>query len=666
MRAVAYFFVFCSMLMQKTFAQSCAGRKGLTPSTAIVFCGNGSDNYPPSGICFNNSFFLPGCTNQNTSYGDLNPMYFRFTCAVSGTLQFIIAPRLPGDDINWQLFDVTGKQPDDIYSSPSITVAANWSGTLGLTGASAAGNVLIQCRTLSTDGVINAFSAMPVLEAGHTYLLMVSNITNAGDFALTIGGGTADISDAGAQQLQIYPSSCTNDEVEVFFSKPVQCSSISLDASEINITPSTGPVQITGLNCNNNNETQSLRIKFLQTPPSGTYNLAFKNGSDGNTLLDNCNNLLPAGSNAKFIIQPYAVIDTVILDSCAVTSVRINLSKNVLCSSVAADGSDFQIAGASSSSIGSASWSCSFNTTNSILLKLSQPVQQGGAYLIIIKTGTDGNTLIDDCSVSTPIGVQKAFTIPRLVNANFTFNLKEGCVTDTLQLFHAAANGETQWQWAVDTFTSNVQSPVFYLTRGGNYIIRLTTGNGACTASSQQNVTVKDKLVADFLMPGAVCSGEVITIQNNSKAATAWLWDFGNGVTSMNENPLSFQYQSATDALFNVSLTVSNSNCTVSITRPVAVTSNCTIYIPTAFTPNGDGLNDTFGPANMHQLYNFQFSVFNRFGERVFISSPTIFKWDGYWKGMLQSEGQYIWMLTYTDRQSGKTIIRRGTVLLIL
>jgi len=367
----------CScMMIQRSAAQSCSGRKGHTPSTAIVLCGNGTYSQPPSITCFNGNFFLTGCTNQNTSYGDANPIYFKFTCKTAGSLAFTIAARQVGDDLNWQLFDITGKQPDDIYSTPSLTVAANWSGTIGPTGASAAGSVFIQCRTLATDGTINTFSPLIQAQQGHTYLLMVSNRTAAGDFALTIGGGTADISDDGTQQLQVFPSSCNNDEVEILFNKPVQCSSISLDASEITITPSVGPVQIVGLNCNNSNETESLRIKFLQTPPSGTYNLTFQIGSDGNTLLDNCNNVLPAGTNAKFIIQPYAIVDTVILDSCTVTSIRVNLSKNVLCSSVAADGSDFQIAGTSNSFIASASWSCSFNTTNSIELKLSQPVQQ--------------------------------------------------------------------------------------------------------------------------------------------------------------------------------------------------------------------------------------------------------------------------------------------------
>jgi gliding motility-associated-like protein len=654
------------IIMQPLRAQNCTGRKGHTPSTAHVICGNGTYNLAPSISCFNNSFFLPGCTNQNTSYGDLNPNYFRFNCNAAGTLAFTIAPRLPGDDINWQLFDITGKQPDDIYTNQSLSIAANWSGTFGTTGASAAGLVFFQCRSLATDGNINTFSPLIPLQQGHTYLLMVSNVSVAGDFALTMGGGTADISDSGVQQLQIFPSGCNNDEVELFFSKPVLCSSISPDASEISITPSVGFFQIAGLSCNNNNETESLRIRFAQTPPRGLYQLTINNGSDGNTFMDRCNNLLPVASNTFFAIQPYAVIDSVITDACVTQSVRVNFSKDILCSSIAADGSDFQISGPSSIAVSNAVWNCSLNTVKSIELKLTQPVQKGGSYLIVIKTGSDGNTIVDDCSVATPTGVQKTFTIPPTVNANFTFNLKEGCVTDTLQLFHAAANGETLWQWAVDTFSSNVQNPVFYLTQGGNYTIQLTTGNGICTASSQQSVVVNDKLVADFLMPVAACSGEGITIQNNSKAATAWLWDFGNGVTSILENPPVFQYTGTTDVIYTVSLSVSNTNCSATITKPINITSICNIYMPTAFTPNEDGLNDTFGPVHTHQLQNLQLSVFNRYGERVFSSSPTHSRWNGYWKGMLQPEGQYIWILSYADKQSGKTITRRGTVQLIL
>ena len=662
---VCILFFFC-LLVQKLNAQSCSGRKGHSPSTALSICGNGTYSQPPSISCFNANFFLPGCTNSNTSYGDLNPVYFKFTCRASGTLAFTIAPRSPADNINWQLFDITGNQPDDIYTSQANVVAANWSGTLGLTGASAGGSVHIQCRTLATDGNINTFSPLIQIQQSHTYLLMVSNLTHAGDFALTITGGTADISDNEAQQIQVYSSNCSNDEVEISFSRPVQCSSISPNASEINITPSVGPIQIVGLNCNNSNETETIRLKFLQTPPAGTYNLSINNGADGNTLMDNCNNLLQAGMNINFSIQPYAIIDTIITDSCIVSSIKLNLSKNVLCSSIAADGSDFQIAGSSSILITSAAGNCPAGTTNTIELKLSQPVQQAGTYLVILKNGTDGNTLIDNCSITTPIGLQKSFTISQPVNANFSLKLQEGCTEDTLLLSHAAANGETKWLWTVDTLTSTFQNPSFILRSGGNYTAQLITYNRNCSARSQQNFVVNEKLFADFSIPTSVCTGEAINVQNQSRAATGWIWDFGNGTSSNDENPPTFQYASLSDQIYTVSLTVYNSNCSVATSKLITVSADCNVYVPTAFTPNNDGLNDTFGPSSSNQLQNYQFTVFNRYGQRIFVSASTQIKWDGYWKGILQSEGQYIWLMTYTDKKTGKTITRRGTMILIL
>ena len=72
----------------------------------------------------------------------------------------------------------------------------------------------------------------------------------------------------------------------------------------------------------------------------------------------------------------------------------------------------------------------------------------------------------------------------------------------------------------------------------------------------------------------------MFTILNNTKAATAWLWDFGNGITSVAENPPAFQYTGNSDLLYNVSLTASNGNCLLTVTKPIAVSSNCINFAP--------------------------------------------------------------------------------------
>jgi gliding motility-associated-like protein len=665
MKAVACLVLFYVCVKQTATAQPCEGRKGHTPSTAIAICSKGNYRFPPSINCFNRNFFLPGCTNQNTSYGDLNPLYFRFSAKTSGNLGFRIAARVPATDINWQLFDITGKRPDAIYTDATLTVAANWSGTVGETGASPAGSKLIQCRTLAGDGTFNPFSIMPTLAAGHTYLLVVSNLTVTGDFALTFEGGTAEIGNTDKQEVQLIPSGCSNTEFEILFSKPVHCSSISPDGSEISINPSAGLFQVIPVDCGNRNETSSLRLIFNQPPPSGDYTIAFSNGTDGNTFLDQCDVLLPSGINTSFTVQPFAVIQKIVIDSCAVSTIRLHLSKKVLCSSITADGSDFKIIGPANVIITNAAWNCESNETTTIDLKLSETVQQGGTYTISIVTGSDGNTLIDDCSAASPAGVLKSLIIPQPGNASFTYQLKEGCTIDTLELSHPALNGETQWHWVVNNMSSIVQNPVFYLTNSGTYSISLTTANNTCNAISEQSVTVNERLTADFLIASAVCSGELITMKNISKGATKWNWDFGSGSVSSSENPPPFHINATINAVYYVSLITANAICTASVTKQINVTANCSVYIPTAFTPNSDGLNDILKPSGNFNIQDMSFCVYNRYGEKIFTSTSSRHGWDGYRKGILQPSGQYLWTLRYTDQLSGKIRIQKGFVQLI-
>jgi gliding motility-associated-like protein len=85
--------------------------------------------------------------------------------------------------------------------------------------------------------------------------------------------------------------------------------------------------------------------------------------------------------------------------------------------------------------------------------------------------------------------------------------------------------------------------------------------------------------------------------------------------------------------------------------------------IPTAFTPNGDGLNDYFGPiGKVPEGYKMQ--LFNRNGEVVFKSSSISQKWNGTYKGELQPTSVFIYLINYKDLQN-KPHQQKGTFMLI-
>jgi gliding motility-associated-like protein len=87
-------------------------------------------------------------------------------------------------------------------------------------------------------------------------------------------------------------------------------------------------------------------------------------------------------------------------------------------------------------------------------------------------------------------------------------------------------------------------------------------------------------------------------------------------------------------------------------------------YVPTAFSPNGDGLNDIFRaiPVGFGKLRYFR--VFNRFGELVFETSRYLDGWDGMYKGKAQQPGNYVWVLQAEGRGGG-VVERKGTVVLV-
>ena len=88
------------------------------------------------------------------------------------------------------------------------------------------------------------------------------------------------------------------------------------------------------------------------------------------------------------------------------------------------------------------------------------------------------------------------------------------------------------------------------------------------------------------------------------------------------------------------------------------------IFVPTAFSPNGDGHNDVLKAIPMGIREFKYFAIFSRWGQRIFYTSDPRAGWDGAINGSIQEAGAYIWMTGGIDYQ-GQWIQRKGTVILI-
>jgi gliding motility-associated-like protein len=87
------------------------------------------------------------------------------------------------------------------------------------------------------------------------------------------------------------------------------------------------------------------------------------------------------------------------------------------------------------------------------------------------------------------------------------------------------------------------------------------------------------------------------------------------------------------------------------------------VYVPTGFTPNNDGLNDILRVIGT-TVKKLEFSIYNRWGERIFYTTNILQGWDGTVKGRQQTTGTYAYYLK-AELLDGSIQIKKGTITLI-
>jgi len=420
-------------------AQACTAL-GQTPSTAFPVCGTNvfvQTSVPP---CSNGVVPTPTCSAPPI-YTDLNPYWYKFTCFTPGTLGFLINPNNPDDDYDWELFDVTGLSPDAVYSNAQA-VASNWSGLTGNTGTSASASALYECASQNINNHINnppIFSKMPNLVQGHQYLLMVSHYSGSDQsgYKLSFGGGTASITDTTPPAISSASPICDGTRIRIALNKQMECSTLAADGSDFTLSPSPAGVKIVGayaVNCAGF-DLDTLVVVTNGPLPSGDYSIITKTGTDGNTLLDICGTPVPVGQSVSFhMVQPGPTpMDSIAPVGCAPDILQLVFKKEIECSTIASDGSDFTVLGSTPVTVIGAYGQCDTgNRTYRVLVKLSAPLLKAGSYRIYLAPGSDGNTLIDECGFLSPPG-SLPFTTGDTVSAKLmTDQILLGCKADTI------------------------------------------------------------------------------------------------------------------------------------------------------------------------------------------------------------------------------------------
>jgi len=211
----------------------------------------------------------------------------------------------------------------------------------------------------------------------------------------------------------------------------------------------------------------------------------------------------------------------------------------------------------------------------------------------------------------------------------------------------------TDWNWNFgDATTSDKQEVTHTYNNAGTYSVSLDiTSNLGCTQSKTfpNMINIYSNPIADFMASTQFLSimNPEVSFFDKSVDASRWLWDFGFGEISAEQNP-TVTYSDT--GRYIVSLIVTNAfGCSDKMQNEILVRPEFTIFIPNAFTPNNDGLDDDF-MAYGDGLKSYQMIIYNRWGEQIFQSDNKAFGWNG--KDRFDNylpNGIYLYYIAVTD-----------------
>jgi gliding motility-associated-like protein len=264
----------------------------------------------------------------------------------------------------------------------------------------------------------------------------------------------------------------------------------------------------------------------------------------------------------------------------------------------------------------------------------------------------------------------------------FTASATEGCVlfetvfTDIIN----APNTTLTWNFG-DGATSNQPFAIDHqYDEAGCYDVTLTVTNAAgCSSTLTQVdfVCAYDIPVADFIVSpdSALVSEPLFEFTNQSIDAFTYLWDFGDGSSSLSTNPI-HEYDDVPESYVVTLFAYNEFGCYDSTLLTVTVYEDLIFYVPNSFTPNGDGTNDVFLPVITSgvDLGNYQLLIFNRWGQVVFSTTDPTMGWDGTYMDIQEfltgednfaQDGTYTWKIILNSSQNEGAVEKVGHVTLL-
>lgn len=274
-----------------------------------------------------------------------------------------------------------------------------------------------------------------------------------------------------------------------------------------------------------------------------------------------------------------------------------------------------------------------------------------GQYTITV---SDLNNCID--SASYTVGLANNLSVDTIsIDNPSCFGFADGAI---------AVNGKNgvapyTYLWSNSATTATING----LTVGSYSVIVSDSAN--CSATATISLTEPADIIPTISNPGGIFIGEsvLLDLSVSPVGSYSYMWSPSSSLSCNTcEDPTASPFHTIT---YTITVTDNTNNCKKTTTVIVPVDNTKHYYLPTAFSPNGDGSNDILLLyTNPSAVKEYALSVFNRWGEEIFFTNNLSNGWDGSYNGKAMNNGVYVlqYRITFND---GEVVNHKGSVTIV-
>lgn len=272
----------------------------------------------------------------------------------------------------------------------------------------------------------------------------------------------------------------------------------------------------------------------------------------------------------------------------------------------------------------------------------------GNYTATVTDAGSCTSTVSFSITAPTPLVVTETISTPPC-----------GSSTGSISVAVSGGSGTYSYSWNPATISGNTANNL----SGGDYSVTVTDGNGCFVTENYEIVPTGNLGLTVSPTSFSFNIGDTVTLTANSTITSGVVISWAPNTTLSCDNcnnPQAFPTSNQTYIVYATSA----DGCVDSLIVPANIIVPCTeIFVPTIFSPNGDGNNDVIGVFG-NCIQEMEFVILNRWGQVVFQTTSQGETWDGYLNGKMAINDTYVYKLSIVD-PTGKKTNTSGNITLI-